>query len=357
MDLDCQVTVANIAKALRQTIAAHWGEPWSLQYDVDQDGSDVDAGDIQTAAANWPAGVPGPCDQATTRYYHLGGRLIALRQNGQLHYVHTDHLGSLSLLTDENGHAVPGSLQRFYPFGTVRAGQPVVLPTDQNFTGQPLDANTGLLYYADGTGYGRYYDPSLGRWTQPDPIIPKPADPQAFNRYSYVRNNPLKYTDSTGHWFETLWDIANIAWDIYEIRQNPRSLANWGALVLDVGAALVPFIPGGAGAVIHGGKAAKVATEVATHWDEALDAARIAGRLDEAVDAVSAARRLREAGLHADEAEELIKAIARQSTRGSGERVVIGKWVARRRLYRRGAETWRHLLCNRPRCVGSIGKA
>ncbi|HEY81024.1 MAG TPA: hypothetical protein G4O05_08130, partial [Caldilineae bacterium] len=107
VNTDCQVQVDDI-----QRIAAHWGEPWSLQYDVDQDGSDIDAGDIQTAAANWPAGVPGPCDQAITKYYHLGGRLIALRQNGQLRYVHTDHLGSLSLLTDENGHAVPGSLQR-----------------------------------------------------------------------------------------------------------------------------------------------------------------------------------------------------------------------------------------------------
>jgi hypothetical protein len=54
VDLDCQVTVADI-----QSIAAHWGEPWSLQYDVDQDGSEVDAGDIQTAAANWLTSVPG----------------------------------------------------------------------------------------------------------------------------------------------------------------------------------------------------------------------------------------------------------------------------------------------------------
>ncbi|HIC88394.1 MAG TPA: RHS repeat-associated core domain-containing protein, partial [Anaerolineae bacterium] len=80
------------------------------------------------------------------------------------------------------------------------AGQPVALPTDQNFTGQQLDANTGLLYYANGTGYGRYYDPSLGRWTQPDPVIPNPGHPQDLNRYSYTRNNPLRYIDPSGHY-------------------------------------------------------------------------------------------------------------------------------------------------------------
>jgi hypothetical protein len=39
----------------------------------------------------------------------------------------------------------------------------------------------------------------LGRFLSPDTIIPGAANPQAFNRYSYVLNNPLKYTDPTGH--------------------------------------------------------------------------------------------------------------------------------------------------------------
>lgn len=48
--------------------------------------------------------------------------------------------------------------------------------------------------------YGaRWYDAGLGRFLSPDTIIPDPANPQSFNRYSYVYNNPVKYTDSTGH--------------------------------------------------------------------------------------------------------------------------------------------------------------
>jgi RHS repeat-associated protein len=62
------------------------------------------------------------------------------------------------------------------------------------FTGQRLDT-TGLYYYG-----ARYYDPGIGRFISPDSIVPDPTNPQNFNRYSYCLNNPLKYTDPTGHW-------------------------------------------------------------------------------------------------------------------------------------------------------------
>jgi hypothetical protein len=85
--------------------------------------------------------------------------------------------------------------------------------------------------------------------------VPEPGNALDYHRYAYVRFNPLKYTDPSGHWLETVWDIANIAWDIHEIQQDPGNLWNWGALVVDVGAALLPVVPAGAGMVVHGGKA------------------------------------------------------------------------------------------------------
>jgi RHS repeat-associated protein len=54
--------------------------------------------------------------------------------------------------------------------------------------------NTGLYYYN-----ARYYDPGIGRFISADTIVPNPANPQSLNRYSYCLNNPLKYTDPTGH--------------------------------------------------------------------------------------------------------------------------------------------------------------
>ena len=68
------------------------------------------------------------------------------------------------------------------------------MPTAYRYTGQRLDAATGLYFYN-----ARYYDPGLARFTQPDTMVPTPGDPQSLNRYSYVGNNPLRYTDPSGH--------------------------------------------------------------------------------------------------------------------------------------------------------------
>src|SRR4029078_7238521 len=62
------------------------------------------------------------------------------------------------------------------------------------YTGQENDSETGLDYYN-----ARYYDPHIRRFTHPDDIVQDIYSPQTLNRYSYVQNNPLKYTDPTGH--------------------------------------------------------------------------------------------------------------------------------------------------------------
>ena len=45
----------------------------------------------------------------------------------------------------------------------------------------------------------RYYLPEIGRFISPDSIVPDPTNPQSYNRYAYVRNSPLNYTDPSGH--------------------------------------------------------------------------------------------------------------------------------------------------------------
>jgi len=116
---------------------------------------------------------------------------------GTVAYYHSDHLGSSNVITDETGAQV--SLTEYTPYGT-----PIVDPTSSfstpyKFTGKELDS-TGLYFYA-----WRYYDPELGRFCQPDTIIPQPYNPQTLNRYSYCDNNPLNYTDPSGHnWWKNL---------------------------------------------------------------------------------------------------------------------------------------------------------
>lgn len=64
------------------------------------------------------------------------------------------------------------------------------------FTGKERDAETGLDFFES-----RYFSSAQGRFTSPDAMIAKKewlADPQRWNHYAYVRNNPLRYIDPNG---------------------------------------------------------------------------------------------------------------------------------------------------------------
>ncbi|MFH1382345.1 MAG: RHS repeat-associated core domain-containing protein, partial [Chloroflexota bacterium] len=96
---------------------------------------------------------------------------------------------AVSMVTSDNGTQL-GTI-KYYPYGDCRNSQGD-LGTDKLFTGQRLD-DTGLYYYG-----ARYYDPTIGRFISPDTVVQNFANPQSLNRYSYVFNNPLKYTDPSG---------------------------------------------------------------------------------------------------------------------------------------------------------------
>ncbi|MEW6085135.1 MAG: RHS repeat-associated core domain-containing protein [Chloroflexota bacterium] len=124
----------------------------------------------------------------TTVYYPAGG---AMRVNGTLYYVLKDHLGSASVVTDSSGNVV--GEQRYYPFGETRLTTGT-LYTDKLFTGQREMAGLGIYHYG-----ARFYSPKLGRFLSADSIVPNPFNPQDYNRFAYVRNNPVRYVDSSGN--------------------------------------------------------------------------------------------------------------------------------------------------------------
>jgi RHS repeat-associated protein len=127
-----------------------------------------------------------------TKYYYAGTQRIAMRKDGELFYLIGDHLGSTSIVTDDAGQVV--SETRYTAWGEVRYNSGVT-PTDYTYTGQySYTADFGLMFYN-----ARWYDPYLNHMTQPDSIVPDPHNSQDYDRYSYVRNNPLRYTDPSGH--------------------------------------------------------------------------------------------------------------------------------------------------------------
>ena len=91
------------------------------------------------------------------------------------------------------GAGVVVSEVRYSAFGEMRYlnGETV---TDLLYTGQKLEEELGLYYYV-----ARWYDSALGRFIQADTMIPDPGSSTAYDRYAYVQNNPINFSDPSGH--------------------------------------------------------------------------------------------------------------------------------------------------------------
>ena len=135
-------------------------------------------------------------DSTTIKYYAFAGQMVAMNDGTGLQYFLTDHLGSVVAITDATGTLI--SQQRYLPFGKTRTDvpSPDAPSTDYSYTAQrDLDPGMGgLMDYK-----ARFYSPYLNRFIQPDSIIPDPSNPQAWNRFGYVHNNPINFNDPTGH--------------------------------------------------------------------------------------------------------------------------------------------------------------
>ncbi|MFN8499958.1 MAG: RHS repeat-associated core domain-containing protein [Anaerolineae bacterium] len=136
----------------------------------------------------------GPTPSVTKRYY-AEGKLLATRTGATLTYVQSDHLGSTSTLTDASGSVI--ARERYSAFGERRRSDNLAL-TDQLYTGQQYNSLSGLYHYSDGKISGRFYDPLLARFIQPDSITPGIGS-IPLNRYAYANDSPVKYVDPNGH--------------------------------------------------------------------------------------------------------------------------------------------------------------
>jgi RHS repeat-associated protein len=111
-----------------------------------------------------------------------------------LSYWHRDHLGSVTVTTDAAGAVVNRS--SYDPWGKPRASFPLgdrSRTGDRGFTGHEHLAG-GLIHMN-----GRIYDPVLGRFLSADIVVQFPDAITSYNRYAYVLNNPLAYTDPSGY--------------------------------------------------------------------------------------------------------------------------------------------------------------
>jgi RHS repeat-associated protein len=142
---------------------------WQVRTSIPQGRFDLDD------AVSWGFVVPGVVPSQTEHY-------------------HVDALGSVRVVTDASGQ-VP-RYHDFEPFGAEWNATLGPRPESHLFTGKERDPGTGLDYFG-----ARYLASELGRFTTTDPVYTwteNLVDPQRWNRYAYVRNNPLRYVDPDG---------------------------------------------------------------------------------------------------------------------------------------------------------------
>ncbi len=145
----------------------------------------------------------------TEHKVNLGNMVITSRSDGTAseNYLHKDHLGSTISVTDSDGNIVQqftydpwGKQTKIYQtssFLDLTFSQ----PTNRGYTGHEHIRDLDIIHMN-----GRIYDANIGRFLQADPFIQSPSDFQNYNRYSYVRNNPLTLIDPSGYsWFSKTW--------------------------------------------------------------------------------------------------------------------------------------------------------
>ena len=185
----------------------------------------------------------------TQFYIYLGGdaytapAVLSVTDDSEKYlYLHRDYLGSITLITDNAGNAV--ERRHFDAWGNITSywnaeGKTTVpaegILLDRGYTGHEHLLSVGLINMN-----ARLYDPALHRFLQPDNYVQDPFNTQNFNRYGYVLNNPLLYTDPTGEEFFTLTTLAVIglgtiissaaaSWDTIKdwIGRNAESTGQW----------------------------------------------------------------------------------------------------------------------------------
>jgi len=150
-------------------------------------------------------------------YFYAGGKLLATSKVGnsaQYEYATADHLGSPRAWTDDGGNLIAGGRHDYLAFGEELFAGVGVRTTEQGyaanpqadgqrrqFTSKERDNETGLDFFE-----ARYFSSVQGRFTSVDPenyqAFNDLTDPQSWNAYSYVNNNPLRRTDPDGRRFQ-----------------------------------------------------------------------------------------------------------------------------------------------------------
>jgi RHS repeat-associated protein len=140
----------------------------------------------------------------TRDYIHRGGEVVAtVEASGEVRYLLTDHEGSTRVVMDASSNIV--ARHDYTAYGEELQAGTGLRTTGQGYGGTDATKQKyGLMERDSETGqdhaWWRKYENTAGRWTSPDPYTGSMSvgDPQSFNRYAYVKNDPVNFVDPSG---------------------------------------------------------------------------------------------------------------------------------------------------------------
>jgi len=134
---------------------------------------------------------------------YFAGQQVAQRvvSGSVVSYYFSDQVGSVRLMVDATAN--PCWDADYYPFGGSNIFGTINCQPQYRYT---LMETEPTMSNDDEYAMYRYYSHRFARFMSPDPIGGNPANPQSWNRYAYVANNPLVFTDPLGLCFAALID-------------------------------------------------------------------------------------------------------------------------------------------------------
>ncbi len=173
-------------------------------------------------------------------YYDASGMPLSVVYNGATYYYILSLQGDVVAILNSSGVSVveytydawgrllsaTGSMS-----GTLGLHNPL------RYRGYVYDRETGLYYLQS-----RYYNPAICRFISADSLI-APGTAVGVNQFVYCCNNPVSYSDPTGHWLETVFDLFSLGVSVVDVVINPLNPWAWAGLAGDA-LDLIPFATG-----------------------------------------------------------------------------------------------------------------
>lgn len=207
--------------------------------------------------------------------YDAAGLPMTVTYDGTTYYYLTNIQGDVISIVDANGILVAHYTYDAWgnPHSTSVSTDGVAGLNPLRYRSYVYDQETGLYYLQS-----RYYNPQIGRFINSDVLTSTGQGTLGNNMFAYCGNNPVIRIDSSGTFWDVVFDVISLCASVVDVVQNPDDVGAWVGLACDVVDVVVPVVSG----LGEASRAINAGLEVADTLDDIHDAGKVAGNIGDA---------------------------------------------------------------------------